>query len=682
MKICNKFYYSACLNLLLLVGNSVYAQNTLHPLTQKVNVFLGTSGDHGQLSPGASYPFSMVDIAPQTYPNLHAGYEHKAKLFLGFTHNRVEGVGCQGSGGNLLIKPFMDNAADELIKAQESAAPGYYGVVFRNGISAKFTVAGKAGVEQYLFPEGKHGFFIDLSHALTNQFIAEQHQFKGYSISGWIESGTTCRVGSYRVYYALEFDRPVKFLDSTAHTITVNTSCETVNIRVGFSSVSAAYAKVAINKGAFEKVKKASQVAWNKELNRIQVSGDANEEKLFYSLLYRTMQSPYNISEPDGTYKATNGTNQHSNHTAYNGWSIWDNYKTQLPLLSIIEPDKYGDIVTSIANLYRFGKKNWATKTEPSNTVRTEHAMVVLLDAYFKGYPVDFKSIRDSLLKDADNLDFSKPDKALESSYDTWAMSQVLSILKEDSLAAVYKVKATNWKSYWNKDFKDLAKDDVDEFGARNMYQGTIWQYRWFAPFDMKGLIEQCGGEAAYLKQLDAFFAGDYYNAANEPDIQVPYMYNGTSQPWKSQNIIHKYAKDTVIQYYSDDNYRGINPSISRVYNNRPDGLLLSMDDDAGAMSSWYVLAACGLSPACLGWPVYYLHVPLFRTVSLGKLHIEVRGNGCYITTVTFNGKLLDRNWLTHEEIRKGGKLVIVASSMPNRNFGIQHQFITSIKNN
>ena len=668
--------------LFVVFHESAYAQK--NGLVKQVNVFLGTSGDHGQLSPGASYPFSMVDIAPQTYPNLHAGYEHKAKLFLGFTHNRLEGVGCQGSGGNLLIKPFMGNAADELIKAQESAAPGYYGVVFRNGISAKFTVAGKAGVEQYLFPKGKHGFFIDLSHALTNQFIAEQHQVTGNSISGWIESGTTCRVGTYRVYYDLEFDQPVKFMDSTAHTFTINANSANVIIRVGFSSVSVAYAKTAINRQSFEIVKKASQAAWNRELNRIQVSGDANEKKLFYSLLYRTMQSPYSISEPDGTYKAINGTIQHSNHSVYNGWSIWDNYKTQLPLLSIIQPNKYGDIVTSIANLYRFGKKNWATKTEPSNTVRTEHAMVVLLDAYRKGYLVDFEGIRDSLLKDADNLDFTKPDKALESSYDTWAMSQILAILKEDSLGGVYKAKAANWKSYWNKDFKDLNKPDVDEFGTRHMYQGTIWQYRWFAPFDIKGLIQECGGEAAYLKQLDQFFGGDYYNAANEPDIQVPYIYNVTSQPWKSQNIIHKYAKDTVIQYYSDDNYRGINPSISRVYNNRPDGLLLSMDDDAGAMSGWYVLAACGLSPACIGWPVYYLHVPLFNTVKFNNQHpfiITMLRHGRYIQSASLNGKPLDRNWLTQQEIMRGGRLVITASEKPNTLFGIKNQFITSLTN-
>jgi putative alpha-1,2-mannosidase len=305
--------------------------------------------------------------------------------------------------------------------------------------------------------------------------------------------------------------------------------------------------------------------------------------------------------------------------------------------------------------------------------------MVILLDAYRKGYKVDFNSILDSLLKDAHNLDFSKPDKALESSYDCWAMGKILEILQKDSLAKVWLNKAADWKIYWDKDFKDLTKKDVDQLSARNMYQGTIWQYRWFVPFDQRGLIAACGGEQQYLKQLDEFFEKDYYNAANEPDIQVPYMYSFTSQPWKSQGVIRKYARDTVIQYYQDDNYRGINPQVGRVYNNRPDGFLQTMDDDMGAMSAWYVLAAIGLSPACVGYPVYYLNVPLFKAITIGKLQITVNGNGRYIRSATLNGKLLDRNWITQQEIRAGGRLVIAAAIKPDTSFGIHHQFMTSL---
>ena len=124
-------------------------------------------------------------------------------------------------------------------------------------------------------------------------------------------------------------------------------------------------------------------------------------------------------------------------------------------------------------------------------------------------------------------------------------------------------------------------------------------------------------------------------------------MFNGTSMAWKSQNIIHKYARDTVIQYYYNDNSRGVDPFIDRVFNNRPDAYIRMMDDDGGAMLGWYVLAACGLSPACVGWPVWYIHVPLFQMVSFGRLKISVRNfskDACYIQSVSFNGKPLNRN--------------------------------------
>ncbi|MBN8880675.1 MAG: glycoside hydrolase family 92 protein, partial [Sphingobacteriales bacterium] len=395
--------------------------------------------------------------------------------------------------------------------------------------------------------------------------------------------------------------------------------------------------------------------------------------EIFSNTGWATFGEPYSSAEA-------------SNHTVYNGWSIWDNYKTQLPLLSIAYPKQYQDIVSSIVNLYNYGKKDWATLTEPSNTVRTEHAVVVLLDAYRKGYKIDFSPIIDSLIKESEHLDFSHPDKAMESSYDLWALSEILTILHKESLATMYRQKVLQYQKVWTQNFRDISKPDVDDYGARGMYQGTVWQYRWFVPFDQKGIVELCGGDSAYIAQLDQFFGNDFYNAANEPDIQAPYLYNFSSQPWKSQEMIHRYAKDTVVQYYTDINYRGVNPQIGRIYNNRPDAFLQSMDDDAGAMSSWYVLAACGLSPACVGEPVYYLSVPLFEHVAFNKTFVITVKNfkpaNKYIQSVSLNGRNLDKNWITQDEIMKGGRLVITASDKPNKAFGIRNQWMTTLIEN
>ncbi|WP_256010166.1 GH92 family glycosyl hydrolase [Desertivirga xinjiangensis] len=683
---------SLLLFLVCCFGN-LQAQNTSPDIASLVNVFLGTSGDHGQLSPAASYPFSMLSIGPQTYPKLHAGYEYEAKRFLGFTHNRFEGVGCQGSGGNILIKPFIGTSSQpDLVKLDQSASPGYYQVSFTNKIKAEMSVYGKSGMHRYQFPEGQetNGFFIDLSHSLANKFVAEQHQVKGNSISGWVQARTTCNAGTYKIYYYLEFPRNVLFKEQNAHQLIAEfpSKLRNAEIRVALSSVSEAYARASLYTGSFDEMKAMSRKAWNQELSKIRVDGDISRKKLFYSLLYRTLQSPYNLSEEDGTFRATDGSIQKSRETMYNGWAIWDNYRTQLPLLSVGWPEKYQGMVSSLARLYESGKKDFATNTEPSNTVRTEHAIVVLLDSYRKGYKIDFEKIADSLIKDADRLDFSKPDKALESSYDNWALSEILAIIKRPELSSIYKAKALQYKDYWNKDFKDITKKDVDKVQARGLYQGTIWQYRWFVPFDMKGLIELSGGMNNYTKQLDYFFENDLYNHANEPDLQAPLMYNVTTTPAKSQELMHRFAVDTVIQYYFNENSRGIDPFVDVVYKNQPKAYIRTMDDDGGAMSAWYVLTACGFMPACPGWPVYYLNVPLFKTASFtlpGNKSFEVSvenyaADSKYIKKVILNGKVLDRNYITHEEIRNGGTLKIVASTRLEDTMIISKPWISKVE--
>jgi putative alpha-1,2-mannosidase len=674
---------------ILLIGGLLSFQCLSAQQISPVNVFLGSSGDHGQMSPAASYPFGMLSIGPQTYPNLHMGYEHKAKTFLGFTHNRFEGVGCQGSGGNILIKPFTRDAANVLTKATESAGPGYYQVAFTNGIGTQIAVFKNAGVENYTFPKGKNGFLIDLSHTLSNPFVAEEHQLNATGITGWIDSRTTCNAGTYRIYYSILFSSPVKLTTVSEHVLTTNIEQTQTQIRIAFSSVDTTHAIAAQTKDNFAQLQLKSQQDWNKTFSVVKVQGDANRTKLFYSLLYRTVQSPYLVSEPDGSFRANDGSLQHTNDSIYNGWAIWDNYRTQLPLLSLLYPDRYQSMTTSIANLYKYGKKDYATNHESSNTVRTEHAIVVLLDAYRKGYKVDWNAITDSLIADVDKLDFSHPDKALESSYDTWALSQILAINNQPALSEKYKQKALTYKEYWNKDFKDITKRDVDRMQARGLYQGTIWQYRWFVPFDVKGLIALIGGEPEFNKQMDQFFDNDLYNHANEPDLQVPMMYNTSGEPWKSQALMHKYAVDTVVQYYFNDNSRGIDPFVDVIYQNKPDAYIRTMDDDAGAMSAWFVFVACGMSPACPGWPVYYLNVPLFNQVQFNwpggkqftvKVMNYKEGNR-YIQSATLNGKPLNRNWITQQDMMKGGTLMITAGDKPNKNWGTTEPWVSDINN-
>tara|TARA_R110000868_G_scaffold98706_5_gene271833 strand:- start:42208 stop:44280 length:2073 start_codon:yes stop_codon:yes gene_type:complete len=682
LSIVSSFFVCSC--------TTAQIKTKLESPSEKVNVFLGTSGDHGQMSPSASSPFNMLSIGPQTYSHIHTGYEYYAERYEGFTHTHLEGVGCTGSGGNILIKPTLNkDIHTTLLKSKQDARPGYYEVSFKNGIHAAMSVNHNFGIEQYSYPNDsrENGLFLDLSFALSNRFISEEHTLESNIISGSIDTYTTCHGGVYRIYYALAFSDLSEFKKLSDHQYYISLSPNTkkATVQIGFSSVSVEYAKNKLSTASLETVKKSSNTEWNSLLSHVQVKGEVDREDLFYSLLYRGLQSPYKISEEDGTYAAINGTTQQADFTVYNGWAIWDNYREQLPMLSLLYPDEYTHISKSIANLYRYGKKDWATKHEPSPTVRTEHALVVLLDAYEKKYPIDFLPIKDSIIAEVNRLNFGAPDKALESSYDLFAASKIMAVLKDNDLAKEYHSKSLEYKNYWKKDFADLTKNDVDRMQARGLYQGTIWQYRWFVPYDIAGLKNLIGGENQFIKELDQFFEENNYNHANQPDLQVPGLYNATKQPWKSQKLFRNILLDTVVQNYFNDNSKGIAPYIGRIYQNQPRAYLRTMDDDAGTMSSWFVMRSIGLSPANIGTPIYYLTAPIFKKVTIDypngkKFEIEVANyhkDHFYIQSATLNGKPLYQNWLRHEDMIKGGKLVIKTSAIPNTNWGTQTPFVT-----
>lgn len=658
--------------------------------TEFVNVFLGTSGDHGQMSPSASSPFNMMSMGPQTNPHIHTGYEFYAKEFTGFTTTRMEGVGCKGSGGNILISPYIDDPDKTiLIKESEEAKPGFYSVSFENGINAKMSVKHNFGIQSYDFPKKESGIKIDLSFALENRFVDEENHFDDNIITGWIKTKTTCDAGKYKFYYALRINNLKSLKKVSEHIFTAQRKNlnSPMTVELGFSSVNVEYAKSKLESLSLLELKSETANEWDSLLNTIKVVGENERVSLFYSLLYRGLQAPYLISEGDGTYAAINGSIQKANHNIYNGWAIWDNYREQLPMLSLFYPKQFADISKSIANLYSYGKNDWATQFEPSPTVRTEHAAVVLLDAIKKGYVIDLEVIKDSLIAEARELNYRTPDEALESSYDNWATGELMKVLGDTSISNEFKRKSLDYATYWKKDFSDLSRDDVDVMQARGLYQGTILQYRWFVPYDVKGLKNLIGGDSSFVNQLDYFFNSYSYNHANQPDLQVPGMYNASSKPWKSQKLYRDIMLDTMVQHYFNRNMKGVDPFVGRIYNNDPKAYLRTMDDDSGTMSSWFVMRSIGLSPANVGDPIYYLTAPIFKSILINfpnnrSFSINVKNydkDHFYIKKVVLNGKQINRNWLTHQEIINGGKLEIQTSLTLNFEWGIENQWISEI---
>lgn len=652
--------------------------------TDRVNVFLGSSGDHGQLSPAASSPFHQLSVVPFTNPATHTGYEYLAKEIKGFTHNRLEGVGCMGSGGLILIRPFVENDSKPLTKVGEQASPGYYAVHTGEGIGVEVAVDNDFGKEQYTFPLGKKGFFIDLGHAFNGAFVDNEFTLTGNLLLGKVRAKTTCHVGTYTIYYALEIPKASGWRkEGNKIWVDLKEQTKIMDINIAFSAVNQNDAKKVLEEYAkldFAAVKKRTADRWKNSLSALRVKGDPDKVNLFYSLLYRSLQSPYVISNAQGDFRGTDGKIHHAKETRYHGWAIWDNYKTQLPLLELINPKMYQGLISSIADLYRYGKFDFAGPSEPANSVRTEHAAVVLLDAVKKGFQVDMEGIKDSLIRDTLRFDFRKPDKYLEGCYDLWAMAK---LFPQDS--KIYLERARSYQAIWNKEFKDLTKRDVDRMSAREMYQGTIRQYRWNVPFDVDGLKRLIGGEDDFTQQLDEFYDGYYFNRANEPDMQSLTLYYASKKPWRYQEWVHRIALDTTIQYYFNDNSRGIGAHIDKIYKNEPKALVRTMDDDAGAMSSWWVLSAIGLQQPLVGEPIFYISVPFFDQVILENngrpLTIEVPNATAkkrYIKSIQWNGKDLGRLWIKHAEIRQGGTLRIESSEEPT-GYGIGSRWISAL---
>ncbi|WP_200976523.1 glycoside hydrolase domain-containing protein [Echinicola sp. 20G] len=675
-----KSNYAFLLSILILggFGCESNSESGNEDILDLVDVFLGTSGDHGQMSPAASYPFSLMSIAPKTYPYTHTGYEKYAKTVEGFTHNRIEGVGCKGAGSNLLLKPYLGSQAekDTLTKIAESASPGYYSIAFSNGISNRITVNENEGLHHISFPQGvEKGLYIDLTHTIANRFLDAQYEFKDGAVLGWVHGKTTCHRGAYKLYFAVKSEEVSnwEFIDEYHFKASFSKDLKEMGLRVAWSSVSSEEALLNITEGSFDQLKNKTEEEWRSRLSSISVEGDRQDKRMFFSLLYRTFQAPFKVSEEGGLTRNNQGEEVRLEHDNYNGWAVWDNYRTQLPLLSILAPTNYQHIVSSLAWLYKFGKVSWATQNESSLTVRTEHTGVVLLDAARKGYELDINEILDSMRLESVNLPFNSPDQKLETCYDYWALSELLCMTDNLEEANFYREKARSYRKVWKDEFEDIRRNDVDRMQARGLYQGTIWQYRWFVPFDLNGLKEMIGGDDKLVEQLDTFFESHYYNHANQPDLQVPFIYQATGAPFKGQRLVRHLLQDTVIHHYTTGNERGTGSTVMPIYRLQPQAYLPSMDDDAGTMSSWYVFGASGFFPVNVGSPYYYLHLPMFK-----KVRIKVEGNEFfelsvknfdterrYIASATLNGKKLERNWISHKEIMEGGKLEFVASKKP-----------------
>lgn len=644
------------------------AQNTKY-----VNLFIGTSGDNGQVAPGAAAPFGMVCVCPDNDPRSHAGYDYAVTKVSGISVNRLSGVGCSGGGGNLRIRPVAPSQELHIKKSREKATPGYYSTAFTNGIKTELTATNAMAVERYKFPRSlSAALWIDFASTFEDIATCHYKRISETCIEGYVQAKNVCGHGRYKLYFSLNTSHPFQLEEQkeTTACLTFGKKVRSVEVRIGLSALSSELASwecARWEKMDFEDVKSRTADQWEKQLSAIDVKGGKKDDRvIFYTSLYRTYLSPADVSSPDGAYLGTDGKVYISeDFRYYSNWSLWDTFRTKFPLLVLTEPAKMRDMATSLIHLYATGKKDWSTGFESTPTVRTEHAVILLLDAYRKGITnLDFRKGYAGMKQEMERLPMRSPDQKMESAYDLWAMAKIAEIIGEKADSEQYRQRSVSlFEETWKKEFMNVTPA-FEVMKNNGLYQGTRWQYRWAAPQYIDKMIEWVGQDSLRL-QLTYFFDHHLYNQGNEPDIHVPYLFNRLGAPEKTQQIVRSLMTEPMIHKYGG-NSEFKTPYLGKAFKNAPEGYSPEMDEDDGTMSAWYVFGAMGFYPLLVGDEYYDLTSPLFDRVLLrltngNVLTIQTEGRkkkDAPIKSIHFNGKKIADYRISHNELIKGGELI------------------------
>lgn len=664
----NRSRWYALLLVVLSIMTPSVAQNTKY-----VNLFIGTSGDNGQVAPGAAAPFGMVCVCPDNDPRSHAGYDYAVTKVSGISVNRLSGVGCSGGGGNLRIRPVAPSQELHIKKSREKATPGYYSTAFTNGIKTELTATNAMAVERYKFPRSlSAALWIDFASTFEDVATCHYKRISETCIEGYVQAKNVCGHGRYKLYFSLNTSHPFQLEEQkeTTACLTFGKKVRSVEVRIGLSALSSELASwecARWEKMDFEDVKSRTADQWEKQLSAIGVKGGKKDDRvIFYTSLYRTYLSPADVSSPDGAYLGTDGKVYISeDFRYYSNWSLWDTFRTKFPLLVLTEPAKMRDMATSLIHLYATGKKDWSTGFESTPTVRTEHAVILLLDAYRKGITnLDFRKGYAGMKQEMERLPMRSPDQKMESAYDLWAMAKIAEIIGEKADSEQYRQRSVSlFEETWKKEFMNVTPA-FEVMKNNGLYQGTRWQYRWAAPQYIDKMIEWVGQDSLRL-QLTYFFDHHLYNQGNEPDIHVPYLFNRLGAPEKTQQIVRSLMTEPMIHKYGG-NSEFKTPYLGKAFKNAPEGYSPEMDEDDGTMSAWYVFGAMGLYPLLVGDEYYDLTSPLFDRVLLrltngNVLTIQTEGRkkkDAPIKSIHFNGKKIADYRISHNELIKGGELI------------------------
>lgn len=691
----------------------------------RVNPFIGTGGT-GHTFPGAVLPFGMVQLSPDTRIDGSwegcSGYYHSDSVIYGFSHTHLSGTGVSDYGDILIMpttgEPSLKNKdySSHFSHLKETASPGFYQVQLDDDhIKAELTATTRVGVHRYTFPKtDKANIIIDLLHRdktlRSNITIIDSVTIIGYRVSeAWARE--------QHVYFALKFSKPFKKngLSTMQEGAKFPQTKKTEKTEGGFFQFDAnddqpLVIKVAISQtgvdGAmknlyaeaphwdFETYKADARQAWNNELSKIEVSDESPEKStLFYTALYHCMIHPSIASDVDGKYRGRDlKVHEATGFVPYTVFSLWDTFRALHPLFTIIQQKRTTDIVNTFLHQYQEGGRlpMWELSANEANCMIGFHSVSVIADAYTKnigGFDTElaYKAMMDaSNYKDLGTPIFNKNkylqiddesesvSKTLEYSYDNWCIAQVAKKLNKPKDYAFLIQRAQGYKNLYDAKTGFIRPrknggwlNPFDPSEVNNYYtEANGWQYTFFVPQDLDGLMLRMGGAKKMEQKLDELFSAPsktsgreqvditgligQYAHGNEPSHHMAYLYNYVGRPDKTQERIYQ----IVNEFYKND----------------PDGLI--GNEDCGQMSAWYVLSSMGFYQVCPGLPDYAIGTPAFDHVKIhlenGKVFEIVKqsqsGTSKYIRTCKLNGKASNRSFISHAFIMNGGKMEFTMS--------------------
>ena len=721
----------------ILSVNCISAQN----LTRWVNPFIGTGAVQSSLSgnnyPGATVPFGMVQLSPDTReaPDWAqaSGYDYNDSIIYGFSHTRLSGTGASDFIDILLFPTISDKRKSTFTHQHEQARPGYYQVLLKDEkIQAELTASVHVGVHRYTCSDGDQlKLWLDLDHSANKgswnrRIIQSQLRMvsptvvEGYRIiTGWAKLR--------KIYFHLEFSQPIlsnQLYDGNRmyeNTPVINGTelrglfCfdkkwnKELICKVALSPVSIENARLNMATEVpgwdFEYIARAAETSWEKELKKIIIQGTDLQKKIFYTALYHTMVQPNTMSDVNGEYMASDYVTRSvaKGEAHYSTFSLWDTFRAAHPLYTLIHTHRIPDFVKSMMRQYDYYGylPVWQLWGQDNYCMIGNHSIPVIVDAVLKGVAgVDeekaYEAVFNSSIVSHPNSPFEVWEKygympeniqtqsvsiTLEQAFDDWCVAQLAKRLGKEKDYNHFMKRSAFYRNLFNsKTGFFQPKNDKGEwiepfdpykYGANGGYpftEGNAWQYFWYVPQNIPDLISLTGGNKAFVAKLDTFFTVSYQSGAlndnasgfvgqyahgNEPSHHVAYLYACAGEPWKTQ----KYVAYIMNELYNDSSsgYAG--------------------NDDCGEMSAWYVFGALGFYPVNPVSGEYVIGTPMLEEAVIqlpGRKTFTVKaprkeGNEVYICSMKLNGEKYTKNYITHQDIMKGGILEFVMTASPGK---------------